>query len=227
MNRDVNVNVERIVLSLYDHLIASADNQSVETELWADNPGGCSQGGPERVRREEASLHGLAGWRLGWTEDERPSLARSPFLPPPWGGFLTVAASAVTDSQSAGSSATRCHARHKCVHTTGEVPRRLFPPGKVTASYKQAVKGSPEALVAGTKSHRPCPWGCQQNQSSPTTRDERGYRSRSVKLVVVGKVSPTAAATKWPAGTSSRQPVASLRNIRRHDPWSIRTKRKS
>ena len=223
----MNVNVERIVLLLYDHLIASADNQSVKTELWADNPGGCSQGGPQRVRREEASLHGLAGWRLGWTEDERPSLARSPSSRPNQGRHSLLQQLRLPTVSPKGPVQHAVMPGTQCVHTTGEVLRRLFPLGKVTASYKQAVKGSPDASATGTKSHRPCPWGCQQNQSSPATRDERGYRSRSVKPLVVGKVSPTAAATKWPAGTSSRQPVASLRNVRSHDLRPTRTKPKS
>lgn len=214
------------MLSLYDHLIASADNQSVETELW-DSPGGCSQGGSERVCREEASLHGLAGWRLGWTEDERPSLARSPSSRPNGEDLRLSQQLRLSTVSPKGPVQHAVTPGIQCVHTTGEVPRRLFPSGKVTVSYKQAVKGSPEALAAGRKSHQPCPWGCQQNQSSPATRDERGYRSRSVKPLVVGKVSPTAAAPKWPAGTSSRQPVVSLRNVRRHDVRSIRTKRKS
>jgi len=185
-------------------------------------PGRASEG---PSRRGQSSWLGRVALRL---DGGRASVASAKSVfPPQWGRFLAVAAIAVTDSQSAGSSATRCHARHKCVHTTGEVLRRLFPCGTVTASYKQAVKGLPDASAAGTRSHRPCPWGCQQNQSSPATRDERGYRSRSVKPLVVGKVSPTAAATKWPAGTSSRQPVASLRNVRSHDLRPTRTKPKS
>ncbi len=215
------------MLLLHDHLIASADNQSVETEPWGDNPGGCSQGGLERVRREEAGLHGLAGWRLGWTEDERPSLARGPSSRPHGEDFWLLQQSRLPTVSPKGPVQHAVMPGTQCVHTTGEVLRRLFPPGTVTASYKQAVKGSPEALAAGTRSHRPCPWGCQQNQSSPATRDERRYRSRSVKPLVVGKVSPAAAATKWPAGTSSRQPVASLRNVRCHDDRPTWTKRKS
>jgi hypothetical protein len=212
------------MLILYDHLIAPADNQSVETKL-GTSPGERSQDQPAMAGREEARLHGQAGWRLGWTEDERPSLVRSPFFPPQSGKILSVAVIAVTDSQSAGSSATRGHARHQRVHTTGEVPRRLFPPGRVTASYKQAVKGSPEATAAGTASYRPCSWGCQQSLSSPTTREERLNRVRTVNPdLVFGIVSPTAPATKWPVGTSSWQPVGPLRNSPRYGVGTTRTK---
>jgi len=220
----MNVRVEQIVLLLHDHLIASADNQSVETKPW-DNPGERSQGGPERDRREEASLQGLAGWRLGWTEDERPSLARSPSSRPNGEDLWLLQQLRLPTVSPKGPVQHAVMPSTQCVHTTGEVPPGLFPPGRVTASYKQAVKGSSEASAAGTRSHRPCPWGCQQSQSSPSTRDERQNRSRSVKLdVVFGKVSPTLAATKWPAGTSSWQPAGLLRNIPRYDGWSTRTK---
>ena len=198
----------------------------METEPWG-NPGGRSQDGPAMDRREEARRHGRTGWPLGWRENERPLLARSSFFPPPSWKILAVAAKAVTDRQSA-PVVQAIMPGTQCVHTTGEVPRRLFPRGTVTASYKQAVKGSPDASAAGTRSQWPCPRGCQQRQSSPATRDERQNRSRSIKpRAVFGTVSTTLAATKWPAGTSSWQPVDRLRNIPCHGAWSIGTIRKS
>lgn len=212
------------MLTLPDHLIVSAHNQSVETKPWG-NPGERSQDGPAMDHREEARLHGRIGWRLGRNGGRAPVASAKSVLPAPIGEDPAVA-QAVTDSQPilvlhAVMSGTQR------VHTTGEVPRRLFLPGRVTASYKQAVKGSPEASAAETKSHRLCPWGCQQRQSSPPTRDERQNRSWSVNpFLVFGKVSPTAAATTWPAGTSSWQPVGSLRNILCHEDRSTRTKHK-
>ena len=220
MNRNVNENVERIVLSLSDHLIASADNQSVETKPWAwldAGSGERSQGRPAMGVREEARLHGWIGERLGWHRGRAPVASAKSVPPAPMREDPPVA-KAVTDRASrpvehAVMSGT------KLDHTTDEVPRRLLPHGGVTASYKQAVKGLPDATAAGTKSYRPCPWGCQQRQSSPATRDERQNRSRFIPArVVFGKVSTTSAATKWPARTSSWQPVAPLRNILRHDP---------
>ena len=210
------------MLRLSDHLIASADNQSVETEPWG-NPGERSQAGPAMDLREEARLHGRTGWRLGWNGGRAPVARAKSVLPAPIEEDPAVA-NAVTDSQSIRVlHAVMSGTKH--VHTTGEVPRRLFPPGRVTASYKQAVKGSPEASAAGTQSQWPCPWGYQQRQSSPATRDKRQNRSRSVNpSVVFGKVSPTVAATKWPAGTSSWQTAGSLRNVPRYDARSIRTK---
>ena len=224
MNRDVNVNVEQIVLLLHDHLIASAVNQSVETEPWG-NPGEGSQGGSAMSYREEASLHGLTGWRLGWSGGREPVASAKSALPALMGKFPAVAKSGYRQSvQTPVQHAVMPGIQH--VPTTGEVPRRLSPPGRVTASYKQAVKGSPHATAAGTVSHRPCPQGCQQSQSSPATRDERQNRSRSVKpLVVFGKVSPVAAATKWLARTSSWQAAGPLRNIPRYGPGSTWTKR--
>ncbi len=210
------------MLTLSDHLIASADNQSVETKPWG-NPGERSQVGPAMDRREEARLHGRTGWRLGWNGRRAPCASAKSALLAPIEEDPAVA-NAVTDRQSIRVlHVVMPGIQH--VHITGEVPRRLFPRGRVTASYKQAAKGSPEATAAGTQSQRPCSWGCQQRQSSPATRDERQNRSRSVNLgIVFGKVSPTVTATKWPAGTSSRQSAGSLRNVPRHGARSIRTK---
>jgi hypothetical protein len=216
----VNVNVEQRVLVLHDHLIASAVNQSVETKPWG-NPREGSQAGSAMDLREEARLHGLAGWRLGWSGGREPVASAKSALPAPMGKFPSVA-------KSGYRQLVQTPVHHaimpgiQCVHTTGEVPRRLFPPGRVTVSYKQAVKGSPEATAAGTRSHWPCPQGCQQSQSSPTTGDERRNRSWSIKSVIVfGIVSPAAAATKWPARTSSWQPADLLRNIPRYAGRSI------
>jgi hypothetical protein len=195
----------------------------METELW-DSPEGRSQAGPQRDQREEARLHGLAGLRLGWSGGREPVASAKSALPAPQGKFPAVA-------QCGYRQSVQTPVHHAImpgiqgVHTTGEVPRRPFPPGKVTVSYKQAVKGSPEATATGTRSLRPCPQGGQQSQSSPPTRDERQNRSRSVNpFSVFGKVSPMTAATKWPAGTSSRQLVGMLRNIPRHGVRSIRAK---
>lgn len=218
----MNVSVEQIVLLVHDHLIASAGNQSVETKPWGD-PRERRQGGPAMGRREEASFHGLTGWRFGWVGG-RASRARAKSVLPAPIEEDPAAANAVIGSQSYPVRPA-IMSGIQCVHTTGEVPRRLLPPAKVTASYKQAVKGSPDASATGTASYRPCPWGYQQRQSSPATRDERQNRSRSVNsFPVFGIVSPTIAATKWPARTSSWQSVGKLRNIPRYGVRSIRTK---
>lgn len=213
------------MLLLHDHLIASAGNQSIETKP-RGNPGERSQGGPAMGHREEASLHGLAGWRSGWSGGREPCASAKSALPALMGKLPAVANSGHRQPvQTPVQHAIMPGIEH--VPTTGEVPRRLFPPGGVTASYKQAVKGPPDATAAGTVSHRPCPQGCQQSQSSPATRDERQNRSRSVKPLIVRKVSPAAEATKWPARTSSWQTADWLRNVPRYDGGSIRAKRQS
>jgi hypothetical protein len=206
------------VLTLSDHLIASADNQSVETKPRTrlnPGPGERSQGRPAMDVREEARLHGRIGERLGWHRGRAPVASAKSVLPAPIREDPAVA-NAVTDSASmlvepAVMSGIQLD------HITDEVPRRLLPHREVTASYKQAVKGSPDASATGTPSQRPCPRGCQQRQSSPATRDERQNRSRStLPRTVFGKVSMTTTATKWPARTSSWQPVTPLRNIPRY-----------
>ena len=204
--------------TLSNHLIASADNQSVETKPRTRlnlGPGERCQGRPAMRVREEARLHGRIGERLGWHRGRAP-VASAKSVPPAPIREVPAVASAVTDSASMLVEPA-VMSGIKLDHITDEVPRRLFPHGEVTASYKQAVKGSPDASVAGTPSQRPCLWGCQQSQSSPATRDERQNRSRFILSgVVFGKVSTTTAATKWPARTSSWQPVAPLRNVPRH-----------
>jgi hypothetical protein len=195
----------------------------VETKPWVF-PGERRQGGPAVDRHEEARLHGPTGWRFGLSQGRAPCASAKSALPAPLREAPAVA-QAVTDRPLTGVlHAIMPSGKH--VHTTGEVPQRLWPPVRVTASYKRAAKGEPHALAAGTGSYWPSPWGCQQRQSSPPTRDQRRYRSRSVTpSVVFGKVSSTAAATTWPAGTSSWQPVGRLRNVPRHDARSTRTKR--
>lgn len=225
MNRDTNVRVEQILLRVLNHLIVSAANQTVETEP-GRKLGERSQGGSAMDRREEARLHGRTGWRVGWRGGRAPRARAKSVLPAPSGGVPGIA-TAVTGPQSLPVPGVVMSGR-QCVRPTGEVPRRRFPPGAVTARYKQAVKGGPHASASGTVSLRPWPQGCQQRQSSPAPRDERQNRSRSTKpRVVFGKVSSAAAATLRPVGTSSRQPAIRLRNVPRHGPRSIWTQPRS
>ena len=98
------------------------------------------------------------------------------------------------------------------VRSTDEVPTCLAA-RRVTAGYKTVSKGQPYARAAATASYRRRPRGCQQRQSSPAHRDERQYHKQPVQAPVTRKVSPGASATKWPGGTSSRQPPFKLRNV--------------
>jgi hypothetical protein len=95
---------------------------------------------------------------------------------------------------------------------TDEVPTCLAA-RRVTAGYKMASKGQSYARAAATASYRRRPRGCQQRQSNPAHRDERQYLKQPVQAPVTGKVSSGASATKWPGGTSSRQPPHTLRNV--------------
>jgi hypothetical protein len=95
---------------------------------------------------------------------------------------------------------------------TDEVPTCLAA-RRVTAGYKMASKGQLYARAAATASYRRRPRGCQQRHSNPAHRDERQYLKQSVQSPVTRIVSSGIQATKWPAGTSSRQPPLTLRNI--------------
>jgi len=174
------------------------------------NPGERSQGGAAGSRREEASSHRPLGWRPGpsrghasvhWAKSVfSASDRRSP------AAALTVIGAQFARVQHAITSDTWP------AHITGEIPPR---PAKtqVRVGYKRCTKGQPYARAAVTVSCRHRPQGHQQSQSSPLTRDERQNHKQPVRAPVTRIVSPRAAATKWPAGTSSRQPPGSLRNI--------------
>lgn len=190
------------------------------TKPWGD-PRERRQGGSAMNHREEARSHGQAGWRFGRSGGRASCAnAKSVFSAPIQKG--PAVAKAVTDSQPVRVLHVVMSGLQR-VLITGELSQRLGLNRRVTASYKLATKGKPHALATGTGSHRPCPRRTQQRQSSPSTRDERQYHPRSVnRWVVFGKVSPSAAATTWPAGTSSWQPVLRLRNVPRYHPQTKR-----
>lgn len=170
--------------------------------------GECRQCGSAMSRNEEARVPGRMGLRLGrvggrasphWAKTvDSASLGKPP---------------ALAYAVSVGRSDPVKHAITLGAwlgHITDEVPRRLPPWAGVTAGYKQLVKGQRDAPVAGTVSYRPRLQGCQQRHSSPDPPagwDERLNRTQSVSAPVTRIVSVAAQATKWPAGTSSRQPA--------------------
>ena len=204
------------VLYLPLHLIQSALGQKVEAK-----PRGVPR--ERRQRRsamvcvEEASLPARMGSRLSRVGGRASPHRAKSVSPSPQKGAL-VAAHAV----SCGQTGAMLHAityDTRFVHSTDEVPQRRAALRPVTARYKK-TKSKPHALVPGTGSHWPRPQGCQQNQSSPATRlDERCHRYQSPRPGSdMEKVSLAAAATTWPAGTSSRKPVSMLRNVSQHGP---------
>ena len=214
--------VEQTVLQLSDHLIPSAWNQTVGTKPWV-HPRERRQGGSAMNHREEARSHDQTGWRFGRSGGRASCAnAKSVFSAPLQKS--PAVSNAVTDSQPAPVPHVVMSGFQR-VHITGELSRRPGLSRRVTTSHKFATKSSPHASATGTASHRPCPRRTQQRQSSSATRNERQYHPWFVNpSVVFGTVSPSAAATKWPAGTSSWQPVHRLRNIPRHDRLTTRPK---
>jgi hypothetical protein len=175
------------------------------------NSRGCRQCGPAMGRSEEASSLGRAGLRLGRVGG-RASVhwAKSVCSASLW----SIPAAAHTASGVRSDLVVRAITQGiRLDHITDEVPRCLPPPAGVSKGYKQHAKGPSDASLAGTASYRPRLQGWQQRRSSLALRDERQNRRQPVRTPVTRIVSWAIAATKWPAGTSSRKPAVTLRNI--------------
>jgi hypothetical protein len=189
-------------------LSQSVMNQKTEAKP-RGNLGERSQGGARRSRREEARSRRPLGLRLGPSRGHAsPHWAKSVFS----ASFRRSPAAALT--VTGGQFARVVHAitsDARLAPITGEVPPC---PAKtrVKAGYKRATKGQPQARATVTVSCRHRPRGCQQRQSSPLTPDERQNLKQPLRAPVTRIVSPGTAATKWPAGTSSRQPPGPLSN---------------
>jgi hypothetical protein len=212
------------VLYLPFHLIQSALGRKAEAKLRSRSSGERRQGRSRRICREEACLPGLVGSLLSRVGG-RASPHRAKSVSPSAQKEVLVAAHAAGCVQT-GAMPHAITSDTRFVHSTDEVPRRRDPrAGSVTASYKKNAKGEPHALAPGTRSHWPRLQGCQQIQSSSALRrDERCNRCSFVRLVFdMEKVSPAAAASTWPAGTSSWQPASLLRNVSQHEPQNGRT----
>lgn len=194
--------------------VQSVLNQNVEAELW-DSSGGRSQCGLVMGCSEGASFHGSMGLRLGQAEDELPCTGRSPLT-------LPSAKSLPDTANTASGRQSEFLVEHAITpdtwldHITDEVPRCLLPPAEVSNGYKQRAKGQRHASATGTVSYRPRPQGWQQSRSTRSGKKgsaERQNRTQSVNAPVTRIVSRAVQATKWPAGTSFRQPACTLRNI--------------
>jgi hypothetical protein len=205
------------VLYLPFHLIQSALGQKVEAKPGSPSPWERRQRRPAMACGEEASLAGRMGSRFSRVGGRASPLRAKSVSPSSQKGVLGAAYAVGGVQTGAMSHAITSGAQF--VHSTDEVPRRRAAPRPATASYKKNSKGKPHALVPGTRSHWPRFQGCQQIQSSPAPwRDERCNRYQFVcHGFDTEKVSLTAAATKWPDGTSSRQPVFLLRNVSQHE----------
>ncbi len=203
------------VLSFPFHLIQSALGQKVEAKPGSRCPRERSQRSSAMICDEEACLPARMGSRLSRVGG-RASPHRVKSVSSSAQKRILDAAFAV----SCGQTGIMLHAvtfDTRFVHSTDEVPQRWVAYRPITASYKKNTKGKPHALVPGTRSHWPRFQGCQQIQSSPALRDERCNHYQFLRQVFdTEKVSSTAAATKWPVGTSSQQPVLMLRNVSQH-----------
>jgi hypothetical protein len=204
------------VLYLPFHLIQSALGQKVEAKPERRSFRERRQRRPAMACGEEARLAGRLGSHLSRIGGRAsPLRAKSVALSAQNELLATVAA------VTCGPTDAMLHAitsDTRFVHSTDEVPRHRAAPRSVTASYKKNSKGKPHAPGPGTRSHWPRLQGCQQNQSSPApSRDERHNRYQFVgQESDTKKASLAAAATKWPDGTSSRQPAFPLRNVSQH-----------
>ena len=218
MNQWLTMKVAYPVLYRSFHLSQSVLARKVEAKLRRQIPRERSQGRPARACREEAGLAGPMGSRLS-----RVGGRASPFRAKSVALSAQKELLATAGAVGWGQTGAMFHALtldRRFVHFTDEVPRRQAVGRLVTARYKKNSKGKPDASVPGTRSHWPRLQGCQQIQSSPATvRDERCNRYQSVRQGSgMEKVSLAAAATKWPDGTSSRQPAVPLRNVSQHGP---------
>jgi hypothetical protein len=213
MNQWLFMKVAYPVLYLPFHLIQSALGQKDEAKPRWPSPRERRQGRPARACREEARLAGRMGSHLSRVGG-RASPLRAKSVALSAQNELLATAAAVT----CGSTGAMLHAITsdvRFVHSTDEVPRRQAAPRPVTASYKKKTKGKPHASVPGTRSHWPRFQGCQQIQSSfASRRNERcNHHRRLCSVFVMEKVSLAAAATKWPGGTSNRQPVPAKKHL--------------
>jgi hypothetical protein len=186
----------------------SVVNQKAEAKLRAVL-GERSQGRAARTCHEEARFRCPMGLRLGpnrrrasrhWAKSVFSASRRTPVTALTVSGAQSVRVVHAITSGAGLSS------------ITGEVPPC---PAKtqVTVGYKHEPKGQRHARAAVTGFYRHRSQGGQQRHSSPAPRDERQYLKQPVRAPDTRIVSPRAPAPKWPAGTSSRQPLGPLSNI--------------
>lgn len=200
------------------HLIQSALGQKQGVKPGGSSPRERSQGRTAMFGHEVACLPGKTGLPLGRSQGRASSfraksvrLASRPIV---LGAVFAVSGAPLPPVQHAITSSTWI------VRSTDEVPRRPGPRERVTASYKPNAKGLPHASVTGTGSPRPCFKGCQQRQSRKSLgrlSDRRTSERQNLRVPrslsrFTGPASPAVSATKWPDGTSSRQPVGLLGN---------------
>lgn len=198
------------MLNLHLRLIQSALSQKEEAKPLGSSRRERSQGRAAMCGHEVASLPGEVESPSGRT-DKRATTLLAKFGLSASLATGRAAAHAVSGVLTA-PVLQAITSRTGNPRSTDEVPTCLAA-RRATAGYKMASKGQPYARAAATASYRRRPRGCQQRHSNPAHRDERQYLKQPVQAPVTRKVSPGASATKWPGGTSSRQPPSTLRNV--------------
>ena len=193
------------------YLAPSARGQKAMAKPEVPSSGERSQGGAERLRREEAGHRCRAGWRLGLYSGRVCVLVTKPVAPASR-ELPFVACSVSHGATMRVMRVIMSGQRH--YHPTGEVPPC---PERATDCHKATPKSSPHARVGGTGSPRPALRGCQQSQSRPRPHPAAGaerqnLRERGVSFGFTGPVSPAHQATKWPGGTSLPPVRRALRN---------------
>lgn len=209
------------MLNILNHLIQSALGWKASAEL-REVLEESSQGGAAMPCREEASLRCQTGWLLGRVGGRASVLQAKSVSPAPF--WENPLAKHAVNGQQIETVRPAIMSEQWCSNPTDEVPERLGANPSVSGGYKSATKGLGNALVAGTLSQGSRLQGCQQRQSRSLGGTERQNRSQLTSQGKPrGKVSPRIQAPKWPAGTSSWQPLGSLRNIplMAQNSWSV------
>ena len=199
------------MLSIRDRLIQSALSWKASAEL-REVLEESSQGGAAMSRHEEASQRCQTGWLLGRVGGRASVLQAKTVSPAPaWGS--SQAEHAVIGQQTETVRPAIMSEQWRS-NLTDEIPRRPGVRYSEIGGYKLDTKGLRFAPVAGTRSHWPRLQGPQQRQSRSQSGTERqNHRQLTGQGKPCGTVSPRIQATKWPAGTSSRQFLSTLRNI--------------
>jgi hypothetical protein len=164
---------------------------------------------------EVAVLPGWTGLPLGWSRsNERASPFRAKFDLQTSADLMAAQAVSRPSAASVVQAITSSTQR---IQLTDEVPRR--PVGPVSLGYKSNTKGLGQASEAGRDSPQPRPKGWRQRQSrglwdrlADRSLERQNLRVPCRPLRSMRLVSSTLAATKWPGGTSSCQPVGQLSN---------------
>src|SRR5688572_14557042 len=151
------------MLLLHLRLIQSALGQKAEAKPVSRSHRECSQGHAVMRGLEVASLPGRMGLPMGQSHERASPFLAKFVLSASYGTGRSAAYAVSGAAMALVLPATTSDTWS--VRFTDEVPRRPFPPGRVSLGYKSYTKGRGDASVAGTAFPRPRLKGCQQRQS--------------------------------------------------------------